>query len=57
MVSNKYKYTWIQKCMQQKRLVTSEFLQQVLIRKHCVTCVILLNIGMSVNKAKPVTTT
>ena len=43
--------------MQQKRLVTSEFLQQVLIRKHCVTCVILLNIGMSVNKAKPVTTT
>ena len=53
--------------MQQTGLVPCEFLQQVLIRKHCVTSVILLNIethvcnilmdiGMSGNKAKTVTT-
>lgn len=42
--------------MKQKGLFPSEFMQQFFIRKHCVTCVFLLNIGMSGNNAKTVTT-
>ena len=42
--------------MRQKGLVPSEFMQQFFIRKPCITCVFLFNIGMSKNNAKTVTT-